>query len=262
MIDGNIILNKEIKLSSIVIACDEEKNILRCLESQINVVDDIVVLVDSRSTDLTYKYAISCKNTNCEIIEWKGYATTKTYALTKTKYDWVLWIDADEELTPQLISELDEFKSTKPLFNVYDLARRAFFLGKWIRHSGWYPARVERLFNKKYVLFNNKNVHEGLIYEGERGHLKYDLNHYTDPCIEHYFLKFNKYTSLAAEELFNIGKKSKIKDIALRPIFLFIKMYIFRLGFLDGFHGFILSVFSSGYVFTKYCKLWELNRRK
>ena len=135
-------MEEEIKISSIVIARDEEMNILRCLESQIDVIDDIVVLVDSRSTDLTYKYAVSFKKTSCEIFDWKGYAATKTYALSKTKYDWVLWIDADEEITPGLIQELQKSKSTKPLFNVYDIARRAFFLNKWIKHSGWYPARV------------------------------------------------------------------------------------------------------------------------
>lgn len=255
-------MEEEIKISSIIIARDEEINILRCLESQIDVIDDIVVLVDSRSTDLTYKYAISFKKTNCEIIDWKGYAATKTYALSKTKYDWVLWIDADEEITPGLIQELQKFKSTKPLFNVYDIARRAFFLNKWIKHSGWYPARVARLFNKKNVFFNNKDVHEGLIYKGNLGHLENDLNHYTDPDLEHYLLKSNIYTALAAKELFKKGKQSKLKDILFRPIIIFVKMYILQFGFLDGLHGFILATFSSSYVFTKYCKLWELNRNK
>ena len=255
-------MEEEIKISSIVIARDEENNILRCLESQINVVDDIVVVIDSRTTDSTYEIALGCRKTNCEIINWKGYAATKLYALSKTKYDWVLWIDADEEITPELIEELKTLKSSELSFNIYDLARRAYFLGKWIRHSGWYPARVARLFNKKYILFNEKDVHEGLIYNGEIGHLKNDINHYTDPTIEHYFSKFNIYTTLAAKELFNKGKRSKSKDILLRPIIFFIKMYIFQLGFLDGLHGLILAVFSSSYVFTKYCKLWELNRGK
>jgi glycosyltransferase involved in cell wall biosynthesis len=255
-------MEEGIKISSIVIARDEEKNILRCLESQIDVIDDIIVLVDSRSADLTYKYAIGCKKTNCEIINWKGYSATKTYALSKTKYDWVLWIDADEEITPELIDELRKFKLTKPLFNIYDLSRRAFFLDKWIKHSGWYPARVARLFNKKYAFFNDKDVHEGLIYKGNLGHLKNDLNHYTDPRIDHYLLKSNVYTSLAAKELFNKGKQSKLTDILFRPIILFVKMYILQLGFLDGLRGLILATFSSSYVFTKYCKLWELNRNK
>lgn len=245
------------KLSSIIIARDEEENIKRCIDSLQSVIDDIVVLIDSRSTDKTFQIASSYPNVNCEIVEWKGYGPVKNYALTKTKYEWVLWLDADEELTKELADELINFKKTNPPFNSYYAARRAYFLGKWIKHSGWYPGYVIRLFNKNYTRFDDKAVHENLIVEGNSGFLKNDINHYTDPSIEHYFNKFNLYTTLAAQELFSQNKKVALKDILLRPIFLFLKMYIFRLGFLDGLHGLILAVFSSAYVFTKYCKLWE-----
>ena len=255
-------MNDLIQISSIIIARDEELNIRRCIESQLDVVDDIVLLVDSRTKDATVQIASSYPKVNCEVVEWNGYAKTKTLALSKTKYDWILWIDADEELTPELTEELKTFKTVKPQFNAYDLARRAFFLGKWIKHSGWYPARITRLFNKKVVNFNEKEVHEHLNINGETGHLKYDLNHYTDPSIEHYFTKFNSYTTLAAKGLNEKGKRAGLNEILFHPLFLFLKMYIFRLGFLDGLHGFILAIFSSAYVFTKYCKLWELNRAK
>ncbi|MHB9039217.1 MAG: glycosyltransferase family 2 protein [Melioribacteraceae bacterium] len=255
-------MNDLIQISSIIIARDEELNIHRCIESQLAVVDDIVILVDSRTKDDTVQIASSYTKVNCEVVEWNGYAKTKTLALSKTKYDWILWIDADEELTSELTEELKTFKTVKPQFNAYDIARRAFFLGKWIKHSGWYPARITRLFNKKVVNFNEKEVHEHLNINGETGHLKYDLNHYTDSSIEHYFTKFNLYTSLAAKELSEKGKRAGLNEILFHPVFLFLKMYIFRLGFLDGLHGFILAIFSSAYVFTKYCKLWELNRAK
>ena len=249
-------------LSSIIIAKDEEKNIKRCLESQQNVIDDIVVVVDSTSTDNTFNIASSFPNVNCEVSGWMGYGKTKNYAINKTKNDWVLWIDADEELTKELISELIEFKKNIPKNNSFFVARRAFFLGKWIKHSGWYPSYVVRLFNKKFAKFNEKSVHENLVVEGVSGYLKHDLNHYTDPNIEHYFNKFNKYTSFAARDVKVKGKKNALWDIIIRPVFLFVKMYIFKLGFLDGLHGLILAVFSSAYVFTKYSKLWELNREK
>ncbi len=255
-------MSEKIKISSIVIARDEEDNIRRCIESLVNVIDDIVVMVDSRTTDKTLQIASSYRNVRTEVVEFTGFARTKNYALSKTKFDWILWIDADEELTRELVAELTEFKNNLPGFAAYDVARRAYFLGKWIRHSGWYPARVVRLFNKKDTSFNNKAVHEHLHVNGEIGHLKNDLNHYTDPSIEHYFKKFNIYTSLAAEELVNKGKKASFSDLVFRPVFLFLKMYIFRAGFLDGVHGFILAIFSSAYVFTKYCKLWELNKKK
>ncbi len=248
------------KLSSIIIAKDEESNIKRCIESQIEVVDDVIVIVDSSTIDNTYEIAASFENVNAEIVEWKGYGAAKNYALSKTKYDWVLWIDADEELTVELKKELQEFKKNEPQFNSYQIARRAFFLGKWIKHSGWYPSRVTRLFNKNYVSFNAKAVHENLIVEGSSGICRKDLNHYTDPTIVHYFNKFNNYTTLAAKDLYANGKTATLSDIIIRPVFLFLKMYIFKRGFLDGLHGLILAVFSSTYVFTKYCKLWELNR--
>jgi len=252
----------KIQISSIIIAKDEELNIRRCLDSQQGIVDDIVILVDSRTKDSTFNIASLYPNVNCEITEWKGFAGTKKYAVSKTKYDWIFWIDADEELTPELMSEISEFKKSEPCYNSYDVARRAFFLGKWIRHSGWYPSRVTRLFNKNLISFNEKDVHENLTTSGPTGHLRNDLNHYTDPSIEHYFNKFNIYTSLAAKEFYGKGRMTSIADIIIRPVYLFFKMFIFRLGFLDGLHGLILAVFSSAYVFTKYCKLWELERTK
>jgi glycosyltransferase involved in cell wall biosynthesis len=255
-------MNNSLKLSSIIIARDEEENIKHCIKSQQEVIDEIIVVVDSRTNDKTFEIASSFSNVKCEKVDWKGYAATKTYALSKTSNNWILWIDADEEVTHELADELKNFKCSTPEFNSYNLARRAFFLGKWIKHSGWYPARITRLFNKQFISFNDNNVHEGLNVIGSVGQLKNDLNHYTDPSIEHYFVKFNSYTSLAAQELLSKGKTANISDIIIRPVFLFFKMYIFRLGFLDGLHGLILAVFSSAYVFTKYCKLWELNKKK
>ena len=252
----------QFKLSSIIIARDEESSIRRAIQSQAGIIDDIVVIVDSRTVDKTYSAATSFPDVNCEIVEWKGYAGAKNYALSKTKNDWVLWIDADEEITVELASELLTFKSSEPAYPAYKIGRRAYFLGKWMKHSGWYPGYVTRLFNKRAVHLNDNKVHEGLIISGPTGYLKNDLNHYTDPTIDHYFVKFNRYTGLAAEELNERGAKAALSDIIIRPVFIFLKMYIFRAGFLDGIHGLILSVFSSAYVFTKYCKLWELNRVK
>jgi glycosyltransferase involved in cell wall biosynthesis len=255
-------MDNTLKLSSIIIARDEEHNIRRCIQSQVDVIDEIIVIIDSRTKDSTFEVVSSFGNVLCEKVEWKGFAGTKTYALSKTSNDWVLWIDADEEITPNLAKELKSFKKQMPQFNSYNLARRAFFLGKWIKHSGWYPARVTRLFNKQFVSFNDNRVHEGLKITGSIGVLENDLNHYTDPSIDHYFIKYNSYTSLAAQELFVKGKSASLSDIIIRPVFIFLKMFIFRLGFMDGLHGLILAVFSSSYVFTKYCKLWELNKKK
>ncbi|MCX6151505.1 MAG: glycosyltransferase family 2 protein [Ignavibacteriales bacterium] len=252
-------MEQKIKISSIVIAKDEELNIGKCVDSQKDCIDEIIVLIDNRTKDKTTEI-VKSKNVFYEFVEWQGYAQTKQYALSKTSNDWVFWIDADESFTPELSHELNEFKNNKPAEIAYSVPRKAYFLGKWIKHCGWYPGRVTRLFNKQYVKFNQNTVHENLIVEGKVSELKSDLDHWTDPTIEHYFKKFNIYTSLAAEELAGQNKSASIFDILLRPLSIFIKMYFVKLGFLDGLHGFILSIFSAGYVFTKYCKLWELRK--
>ncbi len=244
------------KLSSITIAKNEEVNLVRCLKSLRNVVDEIVVVVDSASEDETLK--IARENADVvEVAEWRGYSETKELAVEKCANEWILWIDADEELTSELKNELLTWKSEDDNFQAYEIARRAFFLGKWIKHCGWYPGYVTRLFNKNKCRFSQSAVHEFLYVQGETGRMRNDLNHYTDPDIRHYFQKFNNYTTLASEELFAEGRTAGINDLIIRPAFLFIKMFILRGGFLDGVHGLALSVLSSAYVFTKYAKLWE-----
>jgi glycosyltransferase involved in cell wall biosynthesis len=249
-----------IKISSIIIAKNEERNIGLCIKSQLEAIDEIIVLVDSSSTDGTLAIVKSFDKVICKEAEWRGYAETKNIALALTTNKWVFWIDADEAITEELKNELAEFKRQKPEFDAYSAPRKAYFLGRWIKHSGWYPGRVTRLFNKEKVGFSANDVHEHLVVNGAVGALKGDLDHFTDHNIEHYFLKFNKYTSLAADELYKKNKTAGLADLLIRPFVIFVKMYLLKLGFLDGFHGFILAVFSSVYVFTKYCKLWELNK--
>lgn len=253
-------MNSNIQISAIIIAKDEEHNIGRCLNSLKDCIDDIIVLVDDQTTDKTVEIIRTFPMVRFSVINWKGYAQTKQYAVTLTKNDWIFWIDADEALTEVLKNEINQFKNSIPNCSAYSVPRKAYFLGKWIKHCGWYPGRVVRLFNKKKARFSDLKVHEHLIVNGNIGLLNSDIDHFTDPDIKHYFKKFNEYTSLAAEDLLNSGRKFRIFDILLRPLVIFIKMYILKLGFLDGIQGFILSIFSSVYVFTKYCKFWELKK--
>ncbi|GBD90267.1 glycosyl transferase family 2 [bacterium BMS3Abin04] len=250
-----------LKISSIIIAKNEAENISRCIESQINCIDEIIVLIDKDSNDKTTEIVKSFPKVKWEIIEWMGYGKTKQYGVDKSENEWILWIDADEAITPELATELNNFKCSTPSFNAYKIARKAYFLGKWIKHSGWYPGYVARLFNKKFARFSLSEVHEHLLVDGTLGKLNNDLEHYTDPNIFHYYEKFNRYTSLAASELEAKGKSAKLNDLLIRPFFIFIKMYILKRGFLDGIQGFILAVFSANYVFTKYSKLWELKNK-
>lgn len=245
------------RLSSIIIAKDEEKNIGRCIQSQVDCIEEIVVLVDVQTKDTTLEIVKSFPQAKYEVVEWKGFSATKKYGVFLTSNDWVLWIDADEALTVELAEELNNFKKNIPKFDAYAFPRKANFLGRWIMHSGWYPAKVTRLFNKNRVTFSDSDVHEHLVVDGKTGYFKNDIEHYTDPDIKHYFEKFNRYTTLAAEELDKKGKVFKVSDIVVRPVAIFLKMFFIKRGFLDGIQGFILAMFSSAYVFTKYCKLWE-----
>ena len=245
------------KLSSIIIAKDEEKNIGRCIQSQVDCIDEIIVLIDDLTKDSTLDIVKSFPAVKYEVLRWRGFSATKKYAVTLTSNNWVLWIDADEALTAELVKELKNFKENTPLFDAYSFPRKSNFLGRWIMHSGWYPAEGTRLFNKNRITFSDSDVHEHLIVGGKTGNFKNDIEHYTDPDIRHYFEKFNNYTTLAAEELAKKGKTFKVLDIVTRPAALFLKMFFIKGGFLDGIQGFILAMFSSAYVFTKYCKLWE-----
>ncbi len=245
-------------LSVITLTKNEEHNIGECLAG-IRWADELIV-IDSGSVDRTVERARVVAD-NILITEWKGYGATKNEGLKRAKGDWILWLDADERVPPELAEEIRSVIASRPDGAVaYNVARRAFFLGKWIRHSGWYPGRVTRLFRRGSASFSESHVHEHLKVNGETGNLRNDLLHYTDPNLYHYFAKFNTYTSLAARDLCERGEKFSTSSVIVRPIFMFVRMYLLRRGFLDGVHGFLLALCSSAYVFVKYAKLWEIRK--
>jgi len=245
------------RISAIVITRNEEKHIGDCLQS-LSFADEIV-LVDSNSEDQTIpiarKYTQKIFN-----VEWKGFGETKQFALENASHDWILWIDADERISTELASEIKFTLENDPPFSGYRMPRKAFFLGRWMRHGGWYPGYVVRLFRRDKGRFDSASVHERLHVDGSIGTLHAPILHYTDDSIHHYYEKFNRYTTLAAEELIKHGKHYSLLDLLFRPVFMFLKMYLFKAGFLDGVEGFQLAVFSSNYVFTKYAKLRELSQ--
>jgi len=243
------------KLSAILVVRDEEQNIRACLES-IRWVDEIIVVIDSRSTDQTE--AIAREFTpHVFVREWAGYSGSKAFALRQVTHDWVLWIDADEQVPADLRQEIHQQLNDPADYVAFKIPRLAYFLGRWIWHSGWYPGYVLRLFRKSHAQFPEVLVHEGVQVEGLVGTLKNHLLHYTDRDTTNYFRKYDQFTSLAARQLFERGKKFRMIDLLFRPMILFIKMYFFKQGFRDGIQGLILAVFSANYVFTKYAKLWE-----
>ena len=243
-------------LSVIIITRNEERNRVECLQS-ISWADDIIV-VDAQSSDRTIELAKQFTQ-KVFVAEWQGYAKAKQYALQHTRHEWVLWLDADERVVPELALEIQHIIShSRDENSGYEVARRAYFLGKWIRHCGWYPGYVVRLFKKEGARFNSSTVHEKLELHGSIGRMRHDLIHYTDDNLFHYFSKFNRYTTLAAHDLDKNGERFSIKRLIINPMYLFMKMYIIRRGFLDGVHGLVLSLLSASYVFTKYAKLREV----
>ncbi len=245
-------------LTVVTLTLNEEKNIAECLQT-VAWADQIIV-VDSGSTDATLTLAKKFTN-DIVTIDWKGYGEARNRALDVARGEWILWLDADERVPDELAKEIRATLSSPPAgIAGFDVARRAYFLGKWIRHCGWYPGRIVRLFRRGRARFSETRVHEQLSIDGPVGHLRNDLLHYTDVDLEQYFQKFNKYTSLAAGDLRSSGRTAGLLDLMFRPPFMFLKMYVLRLGFLDGMHGLILCTVSAAYVFVKYAKLWDSRR--
>lgn len=240
-----------------IITLNEESNIQPCLDS-VKWADEIIV-VDSESNDQTVKIAKQYTET-VFVRKWQGFARTKNYAIQQAGGEWVLCIDADEVLTPEAELEIREAIKS-PGVDGYFFPRKANFLGRWIYHSGWYPGYVLRLIRRKHACYQETLVHEYLEKPEKTAKLNIPILHYTDPDIKHYFSKLNIYTSLAAEDLWKRGKQFRSVDLIIRPLHIWIKMYIFKAGFLDGFQGFLLAIFSGFYVFVKYAKLWEIQKQ-
>jgi len=242
------------RLSALVITKNEAENIRDCLTS-LQWAEEIIV-VDAESADDTVARAREFTD-KIFIRRWEGFSAAKNFALAQCAGDWVLWIDADERVTPELRDEIKTALDREPAAAGFEMPRLANFLGKWIRHGGWYPGYVVRLFRRDASRFDDKQVHEGVQVDGSIKRFKNHLLHYTDRNLQHYFEKFNRYTSLAADELQQRGRRFHLWDLLLRPCWFFFRMYVLKAGFLDGLPGFILARLSVAYVFAKYAKLWE-----
>jgi glycosyltransferase involved in cell wall biosynthesis len=244
-------------LSAVIITKNEEANIARCLDS-IKFADELI-LVDSESIDRTVEIA---KSYGARIIHhtWNGYGPAKREGVNAATCRWVLSLDADEALSPELADEIKEVITAEKEYAGYYLKRKTMFLGRWIYHCGWYPDYVLRLFLKSKGNFNDALIHEEVILDEPAGHLKGEILHYCYRDLEQYFEKSNRYTTLGAEDAYNKGKRAVLTDFILKPPASFIKHYIIKQGFRDGLEGFILSVLSAQAVFTKYAKLRKYPR--
>ncbi|MBI1821795.1 MAG: glycosyltransferase [Nitrospirae bacterium] len=245
-------------ISAVLITLNEEKNIAECLES-LNWVDEMIV-VDALSQDKT---AEICSTYSVRFFQrlWAGFGPQKNFGIEQAKGNWVLIVDADERVTPELKGEILSVIENKESFNGFEIPRRNFFYGRWIRHGGAYPDYQLRLFKKGYGNYDHTPVHEMFILKGKAGYFKNPLDHFTERVISDHFKKFDQYTTLAAQEELSRNKLSRWTQCLFNPIFTFIKIYFLKRGFLDGVPGFIYSVFTAAYTFVKYAKLWEVRQK-
>ena len=242
-------------ISVAIITLNEEANIRRCLEG-VRWADEIIV-VDCGSTDRTLKI---CEEYGCRVFnhEWEGYARQKDFAIGKATGDWVLSLDADEEVTPELAKEMLSAMGADS--DAYTMPRSNLFLGKWMRHGGWYPDRQLRLFRRGMHSFADVPLHEHIVLrEGAKlGALASPLRHYTYPTVRDFMARADSYTTIEAQA--GGRKRSVIRLLTAFPL-KFAETYVYKSGWRDGIHGLIAALLVSARVLIRQVKLWEARLR-
>lgn len=239
------------KISAAIITLNEERNIARAIES-LRCCEEIVV-VDSGSTDRTCDIAASL---GARVVEspFAGYASQKNFASSLCENDWVLSIDADEALSETLEAEIWQLKKTSPAHRGYSMPRMAQYLGRWILHSGWYPDRKVRLFDRRHAQWQGEYVHESVRVDGNAARLEGNLLHFTCDSLSEHLRTMDRYTTLAAEQLIDFKQPIGYRHLVADPLWTFFKTYLFQRGFLDGPEGLAIAYMAAHYTFLKYAK--------
>lgn len=244
-------------LSVIIITKNEQAHIAECIQS-VSFADEIIVL-DSGSTDDTCTLARDLGAQVYHTTHWPGFGVQKNKALDLATMPWVLSIDADERVPPTLAKEIQRVMQN-PTADAYTVARLSCFAGRWIRHSGWWPDRLVRLFKREQGRFKEVLVHESVVVQGSTQHLGGYLVHYPYDSLETLIAKTNHYSTAAAQQLHDKGRTISMVGIMLKAAWTFVRIYILRRGFLDGKQGFILAGVAAAGSFFRYSKLWLLNK--
>lgn len=248
------------KITAIVITLNEEANLVRALES-LAWADEIIV-VDSESRDRTVE--IARRFTSRVIVRrWPGYSAQKNFAAEQASHDWIFSLDADEAVSAELRGEIEALRqAAEPAVAGFEMPRLTFYLGRWIRHSGWYPDHKLRLYDRRRARWVGDYVHEGVAVDGATARLAGDLLHFTVEDASAHHLRIDRYTGLAAEQARAKGKRASLASIIFSPPLTFVRSYVFKLGFLDGLQGYAIARFAAHYAFLKNLKLWELRNQK
>jgi glycosyltransferase involved in cell wall biosynthesis len=246
-------------LTVTVITRNERANIAQALAS-VAWADERIV-VDAESTDDTVAVARQA-GARVEVRPWPGYGAQKNYAASIAHNDWILSIDADERVTPELAASIRATLATEPETAGYRVARIAHYLGRWIRSTDFYPDYQLRLYDRRRAAWNERLVHERLEPRGRIGLLRGHLQHYPYRDISHHLATIDRYTTLAAEQLHADGRRTYYADLLLHPPAAFLRNYLLRFGIRDGFAGLVISGLNSYYVFLKFVKLWDLQQQR
>ncbi|HKV98586.1 MAG TPA: glycosyltransferase family 2 protein [Vicinamibacterales bacterium] len=240
-------------VSVTVITRDEAANIEACLAS-VAWADEVLV-VDCGSTDRTVEIA---RNTGARVIvkDWPGYGAQKNFAAAEAAHDWILSVDADERVTPELATEIRARLAGQVSAAGFRIPRVTFHLGRWIRTTDWYPDYQLRLYDRRRARWKERRVHESVTADGPVEQFANDLQHYAYRDITHHHQTMDRYTTLAAEDMYASGRRAGFVDVALHPPAAFLRNYVLRRGFMDGVPGFIISTMNAHYVFLKFAKLW------
>ena len=250
-----------ISISVVIITLNEDKNIARCIKAVKNIADEIIV-IDSFSTDKTQEI---CKNYNVKFIQhaFEGYIQQKNWAITQASSKYILSLDADEVLSPELEKSILEV-TAKWKFDGYYFNRLTNYCGKWIKHCGWYPDRKLRLWDSSKGSWTGVNPHDRYEMQANAttGFLKGDLFHYSYSSIYQHIEQVNKFTEIAAKADFEKGKTAYIIEIIMHPCWKFFRDFIIKAGFIDGYSGYVICKISANAVFIKYVKIRELKRKR
>jgi Glycosyl transferase family 2 len=243
------------RLSACIITLNEAQNLPRVLTSLRGIADEVIV-VDSGSTDQTEAIARE-HGAAFHFRKWTHYGEQKNYATALASTEWILSLDADEELSSALQTALLDWKKREPLFEVYEVARKTWYLGAWIKHSGWYPDFKKRLYRKNVAQFDG-TLHETLTYAGPCGRLGGDLLHYTIRDFSEHEANVERYSTLAAQQMFEQGKRQWRGAVWFATPWSFFQNFVLRGGFLDGYRGALIAQMAARTVRLKYSKLGKL----
>ncbi|MBW7856828.1 MAG: glycosyltransferase family 2 protein [Leptonema sp. (in: Bacteria)] len=249
-------------ISVTIITYNEEKNIADCIRSVEKIADEIIVL-DSFSTDQTESIATGFEKVRFQTHSFDGHVQQKNRAITLCKNDWVLSLDADERLSSELAEEIlklnfDQINSSETVG--FRIPRLTFHMGRPIRHSGWYPQRRYRLFKKQFSKWQGENPHDYIVVDGKGLSLKGDIIHYSFTDLTAQIETINKFSSIVAFNRYHAGRPFQLLKSIFKPVSKFIEIYIFKLGFLDGFPGFTIALASAFSTFLKFAKIFEIDR--